>query len=265
MKKSFSFAILIAIITVFAACNKNNETLKVGPGITIMTDSVVCVSAEPITAPRYGCNGKVLTHPKFLGMDYTNTVVIPPKEKNIPDSLLRAKGYEYTGSTSATSIKPMPASGFESDKKKGGVVESSVFPWPVDIWKALAIILLTIALILFGIWLLWHLARLLWDNKPGNTQNVNTSSKSPQSPDSAVVLSDADREKIVAETKDAVVKEFEEVESDRLYYQHVESITKILQSTGGRVDNTIGNCIYTISIPHQKTKKQKDGEESKKE
>jgi plastocyanin len=51
------------------------------------------------------------------------------------------------------------------------------------------------------------------------------------------------------------LKDSEGVETgklDELFYKHIEKVTENLQTTGGRVDTVIDNCIYTIDIPKQK-------------
>lgn len=245
MKKGILFAILIAMIAVLSACNSKNETHS-GPGVTIMTDSVVCVIGEPITTPRYGCNGKVLEHPKLLGMDYVNTV-IPPKEKVIPDSLLRAKGYEYTGEY-PKSIKPISTPGFESGKKRERVTGLSTFPWPTDVLKGLIVLAAVIALLLLLVWLLSNIAAALWNNRP-RFKDEKILPLSPQPPLSGRQMRQMSVD--LENQKNAWNKEAAE---------HSLSILKELAKTGGYAYSNNDGFIYEFLIDKNNSSSQEKKE-----
>ncbi len=258
MKKSFFFAIMIAMIAVFTACKKDSKKIaNPGPGVTIMTDSVVCVTTEPITAPRYGCGGMVLSEPKLVGFDYLENV-IPPKEKHISDSVLKAAGYVYskglkTGDLPNATKKDLPISDSGSGLSKMFDILGPV------LWFLLGLVIFLLALFLAA----WVIKQLI-NAFPGlfKKTSQNDSHNTPEEvPIRLADLSEEEKKNLTSSIKQDVMSELEkegdlDFMEDRLFYEHIVTLTKQLQETGGKVDTLIGNCTYMIDIPAQKQKKE---------
>lgn len=94
MKKMIiGFAVAIITAASLSSCSKNDKPIT-GPGLTKQITSTR-VEMIPITAPRYGCAGQILKHPKLLGMEpelYTTSETIKISDEEIQDI-----GYTYTG------------------------------------------------------------------------------------------------------------------------------------------------------------------------
>lgn len=89
----------------------------------------------PITAPRYGCGGQTLRHPKLLGMEprfYPTSETIKVSDQDIRDA-----GYTYTGGTTTRS------------RSRSEIIDTTyedLFTWIVAILFVLVLVLIIIGI-----------------------------------------------------------------------------------------------------------------------
>lgn len=102
---------------------------------------------EPVTKPRFSCNGQVLPDPKLIGMRQVQNLLKFQKDTIISADSLLKWGYVPVGKTATKSAR-------------------SDFSWLWDILKWIGSIVLIVAGILFGLWLLRELFNFLTELGP---------------------------------------------------------------------------------------------------
>lgn len=177
MRNSIITLLLAAFAVAFIGCGKdaaNTETTN-GPGIEAVGPSCEVLEIIPLTEPRYGCDGKMLPDPKFIGLDsfYVKT---PAPIITVSDDALNADGYFFDpGKISSTSVR---ANGNTVDSyvRSSGNEDSGFPSWLKGLWWfLLALILLALA----GWFLWWLFNQTPTSRNVGGANAVGTNNNNP--------------------------------------------------------------------------------------
>ncbi|HPS21407.1 MAG TPA: hypothetical protein PLO44_01205 [Candidatus Paceibacterota bacterium] len=148
MKKVLFIFSVLAIL--FASCSHQVEHKSKDIKITVQMDTSI-IYQEPITAPRYSCDGKLLSQPKLIGM---KDVVVPLVLKK--DTVISGDSTRQKAGSASTATSHKTSSGLD-------------WLWPVmEFFLGLLLFFLGLFLVALAIWGLIKLAKMIFqkNSKP---------------------------------------------------------------------------------------------------